>query len=143
MNVQLAHVLDVRIAEDLGQFRRADRVDTGRRELAAVNEMLAAVVRVHEARNRERTVVEPAKIVEADDDVLAGTVDGNRRFRLRRRWTVFQRLVLVALALGLIDADAGVLELLVGNTAVRGQFDLGAGTRRRTAHRRHRRVVTF
>ena len=137
-----AHVLDVRVAEDLRQPGRADGVDARRRQLAAVYEMLAAVVRVHEARHRDRVGVEPAKVVEPDDDVLAGTIDGNRCLGLRRRWAILQWFVFVTLALRLVDADAGILELLIGDTAVRGQFELRARARRRAAHRRQRSVVT-
>ena len=100
------HVLDVGIAKDLRKQLPEDDVITRRRQLAAVHERLPAVIGVHEARDgcrRARRIDQKAtEVVEADDDMLAGGIDGNARFRLQRADDddVF------VFTIGLVDATA-------------------------------------
>ena len=78
----IAEVLDFGVAEDLREARGADHVVAGRRQLAAVDERLAAILRIHESRHGNRVQGESARVIESDDDVLAALIDGDRELRL-------------------------------------------------------------
>ena len=78
-----AGVLDLGIAEDLRVGGSGNRRDRHRdRQRPSVDERRAAVVGIHEAGHRQRTQSEPARVVDADDDVLTRGVDGDRGFGL-------------------------------------------------------------
>ena len=94
-----AQIPDVRIAEHLREPLRADDVGARRWQLSAIDERGAAIVRVHEPRDRHRitSVVEAAEVVEADHDVLTASIDGNRHFRLGARRPLVEPVCFTAL----------------------------------------------
>ena len=133
-----AEVLDIRVAEHPRKLGRPNRVGAGRRELAAVDEARAAIVGIHEPGDRDRVPAEASEVVEPDYDVLPGAVDGNRRFRLRRRRAIRRRSVVGSLAVRLIHAETGLLEVLRRSHAGRqAVFKRRPGARGGVAHRRH------
>jgi len=97
-----SQVLDLRVTE---------HVSGGRRQLAAIREGLAPVVRVHEPGDRDGREGEAAGVVEADHHMLAGLVHRNGGLGLAASRSSPQvvegitrrRLVLGAVAL--VEAD--------------------------------------
>src|SRR6185436_439727 len=114
-------------------------------QLPAVDESPAAVFRVQHARNRDRVQVEAARVVVADDDVLAGLIDRDGGLRLPARdfflvFAFFAALRLVEAIVFVVDidllrGDAGACSARC--TTMRLRIDTRNGRRGAFAHGGH------
>ena len=82
-----ADILHVGVTQNLRKQLSEDHIGSRAGQLPSIHERCAAIVGVHETRDRgreSRGVAEASEIVEPDDDVLTCVVDGDGGFRLER-----------------------------------------------------------